>query len=127
MADRRPGAELATRPRPGPAGGAGTSDLNGKGGTGLLLDLGRTVTITSVRLSLAGRPGADLQVRAGGRPVLSELRSVARSSGAGGTIRLSLSSPVQARYLLIWFTVLPPDASGTYQINVYDITVRGQP
>jgi len=104
-----------------------TSDLNGKGGTGLLLDLGRTVTITSVRLSLAGRPGADLQVRAGGSPVLSELRSVARSSGAGGTIRLSLSSPVQARYLLIWFTVLPPDASGTYQVNVYDITVRGQP
>jgi cytoskeletal protein RodZ len=104
-----------------------TSDLNGKGGTGLLLDLGRTVTITSVRLSLAGRPGADLQVRAGGSPVLSELRSVARSSDAGGTIRLSLSSPVQARYLLIWFTVLPPDASGTYQVNVYDITVRGQP
>ena len=104
-----------------------TSDLNGKGGTGLLLDLGRTVTITSVRLSLAGRPGADLQVRAGGRPVLSELRSVARSSGASGTIRLSLSSPVQARYLLIWFTVLPPDASGTYQVNVYDITVKGRP
>ena len=104
-----------------------TANLNGKGGTGLLLDLGRTVTITSLRLSLVGRPGADLQVRAGGRPVLSELRSVARSSGAGGTIRLSLSMPVRARYLLIWFTLLPPDAAGTYQVSVYDITVRGQP
>jgi cytoskeletal protein RodZ len=104
-----------------------TADLNDKAGTGLLLDLGRTVTITSVRLSLAGRPGADLQVRAGGSPVLSELRSVARSSGADGTIRLSLSTPVHARYLLIWFTVLPPDSSGTYQANVYNITVLGQP
>jgi len=104
-----------------------TADLNGKGGTGLLLDLGRTVTITSVRLSLAGRPGAHLQVRAGGSPVLSELRSVARSSGAGGIIRLSFSTPVRARYLLIWFTLLPPDAVGTYQVSVYDITVRGQP
>jgi cytoskeletal protein RodZ len=104
-----------------------TADLNGKGGTGLLVDMGRTVTITSVRLSLAGRPGADLQVRAGGRPVLSDLRPVARSSGAGGTIRLSLTAPVQARYLLIWFTLLPPDTSGTYQASVYDITVQGQP
>jgi cytoskeletal protein RodZ len=104
-----------------------TADLNGKGGTGLLVDMGRTVTITSVRLSLAGRPGADLQVRAGGSPVLSDLRSVARSSGAGGTIRLSLTAPVQARYLLIWFTLLPQDTSGTYQASVYDITVQGQP
>jgi cytoskeletal protein RodZ len=104
-----------------------SADLNGKGGTGLLLDLGRTVTITSVRLSLAGRPGAHLQVRAGGRPVLSDLRSVARSSGAGGTVRLTLTTPVRARYLLIWFTQLPPDTSGTYQASVYDITVQGQP
>ncbi len=103
------------------------ADLNNAAGTGLLLDMGRSVTITSVRLSLAGRPGADLQVRVGGSPVLAELRSVARSSGAGGTIRLSLTKPVQARYLLIWFTQLPPDSSGTYQASVYDITVRGQP
>jgi cytoskeletal protein RodZ len=104
-----------------------TADLNGQGGTGLLVDMGRTVTITSVRLSLAGRPGADLQVRAGGGPVLSDLRSVARSSGVGGTIRLSLTTPVQARYLLIWFTLLPRDTLGTYQASVYDITVQGQP
>jgi cytoskeletal protein RodZ len=103
------------------------ADLNNATGTGLLLDMGRSVTITSVRLSLAGRPGADLQVRAGGSPVLADLRSVARSSGAGGIIRLSLTTPVQARYLLIWFTQLPPDASGTYQASVYDITVQGQP
>ena len=104
-----------------------TADLNNQGGTGLLLDMGRTVTITSVRISLAGRPGADLQLRAGGSPALSDLRVVATSSGAGGTLRLSLSSPVQARYLLIWFTLLPPDTSGTYQASVYAITVQGQP
>jgi cytoskeletal protein RodZ len=104
-----------------------TADLNNAGGTGLLLDMGRTVTITSVRLSLAGHPGADLQIRAGASPALSDLREVAASSGAGGTVRLSLSTPVQARYLLIWFTLLPPDTSGTYQAGVYDITVQGQP
>jgi cytoskeletal protein RodZ len=103
-----------------------TANLNGKGGTGLLLDLGRTVRVTSVKLSLAGRPGANFQLRLGSRPVLSGLRSVASRTDAGGVMSLTLASPVQARYLLIWFTVLPPDTSGTYQVNVYDITVQGQ-
>ena len=94
-------------------------------GTGLLLDMGRTVTVTSVRLSL-GNPGADLQLRAGGTPVLADLHTVATSSGAGGTVQLSLTSPAHARYLLIWFTKLPPGSAGTYQASVYSITVRGQ-
>ena len=94
-------------------------------GTGLLLDMGRTVTISSVRLSL-GVPGADLQLRAGGTPVLADLHTVATSTGAGGTVELSLTSPAHARYLLIWFTKLPPDNAGTYQASIYRITVRGQ-
>jgi cytoskeletal protein RodZ len=96
-------------------------------GTGLLLDMGRTVTVTSVRLSLGGASGADLQVRAGTRAVLADLRQVAGSAGAGGTVQLSLAAPVQARYVLIWFTKLPPDGAGTYRVSVYRITVQGQP
>jgi Helix-turn-helix domain len=94
-------------------------------GTGLLLDLGRTVTITSVRLSLGANPGADLQLRAGSQAVLADLRQVASSADAHGTVRLLLSSPVRARYLLIWFVRLPPDSSGTYQVSVSGIKVRG--
>jgi cytoskeletal protein RodZ len=94
-------------------------------GTGLLLDMGRMVTISSVRLSL-GLPGADLQLRAGGTPVLADLHTVATSTGAGRTVQFSLASPAHARYLLIWFTKLPPDNAGTYQGSVYRITVRGQ-
>ena len=94
-------------------------------GTGLLLDMGRTVTISSVRLSL-GLPGADLQLRAGGTPVLADLHTVATSTGAGRTADVTLASPAHARYLLIWFTKLPPDNAGTYQASVYRIEVRGQ-
>ncbi len=104
-----------------------TADLNNQGGTGLLIDLGKTVTITSVQISLGGRPGADLQLRAGGSPALTGLRTVASRDGAGGTVKLTLTTPVRARYLLIWFTQLPPDTSGTYQASVYDIVVQGQP
>ena len=99
---------------------------NLQAGTGLLLDMGQAVTVTSVRLSLVGAAGADLELRAGRSPVLDSLRTVASRAGAGGTVRLQLATPVHARYLLIWFTSLPPDPSGTYQVSVYDITVRGQ-
>ncbi len=95
-------------------------------GTGLLLDMGRTVTISTVRVSLGSAGGADLQLRAGSRPVLADLHTVAASAGAGGAVQLSLTSPVHARYLLIWFTKLPPDNAGTYQASVYAIHVRGQ-
>jgi len=94
-------------------------------GTGLLLDMGRPVTISSVRLSLGGAAGASLQLRAGSQPVLADLPPVA-SSSASGTLTLRLGIPVHARYLLVWFTKLPPDPAGTYQVNVYQITVRGQ-
>jgi hypothetical protein len=96
-------------------------------GTGLLLDMGRAVTITSVRVSLDGEPGAALQLRAGGKPILSWLPPVATVSGAGGTVLLQPRAPVHVRYVLIWFTQLPPDRAGTYQASVYQLTVMGQP
>ena len=103
-----------------------TSDFGHlQAGTGLLLDMGHTVTISSVRLSLGGHPGASLQLRAGGRPVLADLHPVATSAGASGIVELSLTSPAHARYLLIWFTKLPPDNAGTYQASIYAISVRG--
>jgi cytoskeletal protein RodZ len=94
-------------------------------GTGLLLDMGRMVTVSSVRLSLGVR-GVDLQLRAGSRPVLADLHTVATAAGAGGTVQLSLTAPVHALYLLVWFTKLPPDHAGTYQASIYRIEVRGQ-
>jgi cytoskeletal protein RodZ len=103
----------------------GFGDL--KAGTGLLLDMGRTVTVSSVRLSLVSHSGADLALRAGSKPVPSRLSQVASASNAGGTVKFQLSTPVHARYLLIWFTKLPPDTAGTYQASVYKIIVQGQP
>ena len=104
-----------------------TSDFGHlKNGTGLLLDMGHTVTISSVRLSLGGHPGASLQLRAGTSPVMADLHTVAATAAAGGTVELTLATPAHARYLLIWFTKLPPDNAGTYQAAVYAIHVTGQ-
>jgi cytoskeletal protein RodZ len=100
---------------------------NLKTGTGLLVDMGHTVTVSSVRVWLVARSGASLQLRAGAKPVHSWLPQVASAANAGGAVQLQPGAPVHVRYLLIWFTKLPPDNAGHYQASVYKILVKGQP
>jgi cytoskeletal protein RodZ len=94
-----------------------------KSGTGLLLDMGKTVTITSLRIDLSPYRGANLQLRLGGTP--SDLRVAARADDVGGTVQLKLSSALRARYVLIWFTLLPPNGAGVYQESVSRVVVSG--
>jgi X-X-X-Leu-X-X-Gly heptad repeat protein len=95
-------------------------------GTGLLLDMGKTVTVTSAQMTLGSPSGADLQLRAGDSPSLTGLSPVVTASNVGGDLQLSLSKPVTCRYVLIWFTGLPPDPSGTFQASVSDVRLAGQ-
>jgi hypothetical protein len=97
-----------------------------KNGTGLLLDMGRTVTLTGVRIQLGSIRGADLQVRAGTVAALSAAPVVASANDTGGLLTLSLSAPARARYVIIWFTLLPPNGSGQYRATVYNVAVTGQ-
>ena len=98
---------------------------NLKPGTGLLLDMGRPVTITSAQITLGPAAGADFQLRAGGQPGLADLRPVARAGDAGGVVTVRPARPARARYLLLWFTRLPPYSSGTFEVIVYGVRLRG--
>lgn len=103
-----------------------TANFNGnQPGTGLLLDMGSTVTVSSVQVMLGPAAGGSVQLRAGSSPSLAALSVVAQATLPGGALTLQGSSPVSARYLLIWFTRLPPDNVGTYQAFVYNVTVSG--
>jgi transcriptional regulator with XRE-family HTH domain len=93
-------------------------------GTGLLLDLGKTVKITSAAVIL-GPGGADFQMRVGDTPLRYAMRVVAIATDASGPLGVRLTAPVDARYVLIWFTKLPPDSSGTFQARVYNLSVQG--
>jgi len=92
-------------------------------GTGLLLKLGQAVTATSVTIRLGRSHGADLQVRAG--TTLSDMPLLASATNAGGTVRLPLTAGQPIQYLLIWFTLLPPDSTGTYRAEISSVTVSG--
>jgi hypothetical protein len=108
-----------------------TADFgNLQDGTGLLLDMGRTVTIRQIELELAGSPGfwgANLQIRIGDSPDLAGVAPVMQARDVGGWVTARLHSPATGRYVQIWFTRLPLDAQGTYQEHVYGITVHGSP
>jgi cytoskeletal protein RodZ len=97
-----------------------------KSGTGLLLTLGHQATITSVRIDLTGYRGVDLQLKVGDGTSPQDFRVVATADNAGGTVRLTLRQPASARYLLIWFTQLPPNGAGHYQESVYHVLVNGR-
>jgi len=98
---------------------------NLKPGTGLLLDMGRVVTISGARILLGSAPGASFQLRAGMSAwSLADLPVLASKTGAGGWVSIRLRA-VHARYVVLWFTRLPPDASGTFQVSVFDVRLEG--
>lgn len=105
-----------------------TSQFDGEqSGTGLMLDMGRPVTIAGVQVELGSQPGADVDLEAGEKPDPGSLSVVSSATDAGGAVDLPLKEPVQARYVVLWFTQLPPDSAGTYQAFVHSVTVQGQP
>ncbi len=79
---------------------------NLQSGTGLMLDMGETVNLSQVHLILGAPVGADVQVRVGTRLVAASAYDV------GGTVQLRLTTPASGRYVLIWFTQLPPESAG---------------
>jgi cytoskeletal protein RodZ len=94
-------------------------------GTGLIVDMGRPVTVTAVRVTLGPAAGARFQVRVGNQPTLAGMAPAARSAGPGAVVRLTLASPARGRYVLVWLTRLPPDPAGTYKAEIYGISVKG--
>jgi len=105
-----------------------SSHLGGlQSGTGLLLSLANPATIATATVVLSATPGGTIELRAGNTPALADLPVVARSGNPGGALTMRLSVPVRARYALVWFTSLPPDGAGTYQVRVYDIRLTGNP
>jgi len=95
-------------------------------GTGLLIRMPQRVKITRVRIVLGSARGADLELLTGNVPALARMRLQATASDAGGMVRMKLARPKRARYLLVWFTSLPPDPSGTFQVSVYNVRIEGR-
>jgi hypothetical protein len=100
-----------------------------KPGIGFAVDLGSTRQVKSLRLSMnTGHTTVALMASTAGE-IPTALNGFQRvtdaTSNDGGTFTLTpTDGPVQARYLLVWYTRLPP-VSGGYRAEVSDVTVQG--
>lgn len=85
------------------------------------------MTITAARITLGRAHGASFQLRVGAGPAPASLRPVAGAANAGGgVVRLRLTRPARGRYVLLWFTRLPPGPAGTFQASVYSLQLEGR-
>jgi hypothetical protein len=104
---------------------------NLKQGTGLFLDMGRTVRLSQVIVQFGTICCAHVEIEIGntdpGSASLSAFTAVQSSSTAAGSTTFNVTSGVTGRYVLIWITYLPRMAGSTnqYEALIYNVVVHG--
>ncbi len=102
-------------------------DLDGKEGTGLVLDLGQPQDIQQVSLNLVGK-GSGLEVKVADRILADPAlwTPLASAFAPRDSIDMRAPRPITGRYVLIWFTQVPPavdQGTGVYQGGIRSVVV----
>jgi hypothetical protein len=101
-------------------------------GTGLIVNMGKPVSVSSVTVAFGHVPGSHVRIEVGNNntgKTPTGFTTVARSNNAVNTITFTARRPVSGQYVLIWFTLLAPQQgkAGHYQADVYNVVVKGSP
>ena len=95
---------------------------NLKSGVGVLYDLGREQSLTGVTLATT-TPGAVVEVRTGSSPDGAlEDYAVATDATLDESSELAFDEPVEAQFVLVWFTRLV-EGEGGFSADLAEITV----
>ncbi len=106
---------------------------NLKAGTGLLIDMGKTVQLSKVEVSVGSICCTTAEIYLGNsaamsKTALNNFTLVGQKATGTGVLSYPVSSKATGRYVLIWLTGnLPadPDQAGQYQGRIYNVAVRG--
>lgn len=105
-----------------------------KPGSGLMLDMGHAVRLSSVKVLFGPTAGADVAIAVGNDGSTAQksdanFTTVASADNLpGGLHTFRSDSTATGRYVLIWFTRLPPEAGGpasNYEAEIFNVVVRG--
>jgi serine/threonine protein kinase len=103
-----------------------------KAGSGLMIDMGRAVRYSAVTVTFNAQPGAKVKLLIGNsnarsKANLHSMTAIASASNPTGTYTFHVTSQATGRYLVIWFSRLPPQPGGTgkYEAQVFNVTIRG--
>ncbi len=111
-------------------------------GSGLILDMGRTVSLSSVQVLFGPLSGADVQIKIGNPATplpgpdnasaaeadASSMTTVAQKTDVAGAVTFTVSSKASGRYVLVWFTKLPPMTGhnpNKFQADIFNVVVKG--
>ncbi len=103
---------------------------NLKKGSGLILDMGKPVKISSMTVQFANIPGAEAQIKIGNSDVrsaanLASMTNLSRAIPVAGSYTFTVHGSAAGRYIVIWFTRLPPVGGGKYMGQILGVTVQG--
>lgn len=101
------------------------ADLNGKGGVGLVLDLGAERPVRAVDLQLVGT-GTDFEILTSRkRPKkITDFRKAVDVTAAGESITVRLPRTRKSRFVMVWLTQLPFDGT-SYVGGIRKVKVVG--
>jgi hypothetical protein len=93
--------------------------------------MGRQVRLSSVTVTFGPVPGADVAIEVGDNDTLAAatlpaFTTVAAADGVGGTHTFRAARSARGRYVLIWFTKLPPAGLGKFQAEIFNVSIRGR-
>ncbi|QFG27186.1 AMP-binding protein [Actinomadura sp. WMMB 499] len=91
-------------------------------GLGVTLDMGKSVSVSSVKVACPVS-GGQLQVKVGNAPSVDGMRPVGRQTCNGGELTFTVNPAVSGQYVLAWFTELPP--AGKPKGRLGEVTVYG--
>lgn len=105
-----------------------------KAGSGLIIDMGRAVKLSTVSITFNAQPGASVKLLVGNSDArskqnLDSMRTVAAADSPTGTVTFHVKSTTSGRYLVVWFTRLAPapGAASKYEAQIFNVVVRGTP
>lgn len=101
-------------------------------GTGLILDMGKQVSVSSVKVTFGQMPGTHARVEVGNSDsgfTPAGFTTLAHTNDAVNTITFTGDKAVTGQFVLIWFTKLAQKqgSAGEFQADVFNVTVRGSP
>jgi hypothetical protein len=110
-------------------------------GSGLILDMGHQIRLSSLQVTFESVPGANVEIKIGNpsdpsppqndaslaESIANSMTTVAQRTDVSGPVTFTTKSSATGRYILIWFTKLAPmtSKSGWYQGDISDVVVTG--
>jgi hypothetical protein len=100
------------------------NNLAGKPGVGLVLDLGKAVDVTAVKVRfLASGQDATIYVTDSATPDIATATQLGSFTSGDTSVTVTGDKPLSGRYVVIWLTKVPQIPTGSYQGSIAEVTV----